>query len=86
MSSECIDRLCPSKACLIDDPKSSILLPREVAEEVVFRIDIVAQRTSAEKGVHIAAVRELTEDLRRTILAKIGQNVRRGVSLCLCIL
>lgn len=34
-----------SESRLIADPESAVLLPREVRDEVVFWIDIVAERT-----------------------------------------
>jgi hypothetical protein len=71
LNSECTDRLRPSETSFVDDPKTSILLPWEVTEEVVFWINIVAKGTGAKEGVHITAIRELTKNLTDIGLAKV---------------
>jgi hypothetical protein len=55
-----------SEAGLVADPQATILLPRKVWQEVVFRIDVVAERACAEEGVDEATIWELTKNLTFT--------------------
>jgi hypothetical protein len=71
LSGKWIDVLCTSKASFVNDPKSAILLPRKVAQEVVFRIHVVAECTSTEECVYKTAVRELAKYLTESHLAKV---------------
>lgn len=66
---ERVYRFRSSEACLVADPQAAVLLPWEVGQEVVFGIDVVAERAGAEEGVDEATVRELTEDLEPADLA-----------------
>ena len=60
LSIECIQRFRASEAGLIADPESTVLLPGEVWQEIIFRVDVVTERTRAEEGIYEATVRELT--------------------------
>jgi hypothetical protein len=60
LSGEGFHRVRASEAGIITDPQPAVLLPREVWQKVIFRIDIVPKRTRTEKGVYETAVRELT--------------------------
>lgn len=64
---ECIDRLRSSKARFVDNPEPAILLPREVAKKIIFRINIVTKSAGAKEGVDKAAVGELAENLTQLI-------------------
>ena len=63
MSRERIHVLGARESRVVDDPETAVLIPREVTEEVVFGVDVVAERLGTEEGVEIAAVWELAEDL-----------------------
>lgn len=54
----------PSESCIINYPEAAILLPGEIAKEVVFGIDVVAEGLGTEKGVDVATVRELAKYLK----------------------
>jgi hypothetical protein len=64
---ERIQWLRASEAGLVADPQAAILLPREVWQEVVFRIDVVTERARAEESVDEATIWELTENLNEHI-------------------
>ena len=56
-----------SKAGLIDDPQPAVLLPWEVLEEMVFRVDVVAECSRAEEHVEEATLGKLAENLQDRI-------------------
>jgi hypothetical protein len=60
---ERVHGLCAGKAGVVDDEETAVFLPREVSQEVVLGIDIVAKGARSEKNVEITAVGELVEDL-----------------------
>ena len=67
LRSECINWLCSSKASFVDYPEPAVLLPWEVAQKVIFWVDVVAKSASAEEGVDIAAIGKLTKNLTQLI-------------------
>ncbi|KAJ4353838.1 uncharacterized protein N0V89_005568 [Didymosphaeria variabile] len=44
LSNERVDAFRASKTSIIDDPEAAVLLPREVAQEMIFWVDIEAKR------------------------------------------
>jgi hypothetical protein len=56
-----------SEPRIIDDPKSTVLLPWEVAQKMIFGVDVVAKCLGAEECVDIATVRKLAEDLYENV-------------------
>lgn len=68
LSGGSIHRRCTGKSSLIADPQSTVLLPRKIPQEVIFRINVVAKGTRAKEGVHEAAIGELTQDLDQTYI------------------
>ena len=60
MSCEDVKRLGPGEARLVANPQSTVLLPRKVREEVVFGVDVVAERARAEEDIDITTIGERT--------------------------
>ena len=65
MSVEWSQDLTASEAGLVADPQTTVLLPGEVGKEVVFGINIVAERSRAEESVDKAAIGKLAQNLER---------------------
>jgi hypothetical protein len=73
LCNERVHLLGPGETSVIDNPKFAVLVPGEVAQEMVFGVDIVAEGHGTEKSVKIADVRELAEDLSWNCLATATQ-------------
>lgn len=58
-----MDAVRASKTSIVDDPKSAVLLPRKVAQEVVFRVNIEAKCARTKENVEIPKVRKLAKNL-----------------------
>ncbi len=70
LSDEWIDVGGAGEACVVDNPETAVLAPGEVAQKVVFGVDVVPERAGAKEDVDIAAIGELAKDLEKTCLAK----------------
>ena len=76
-----------SKAGVVNNPEPAVLLPGEIAQEMIFRVDVVAESLGAEESVYIAAIGELAKNLCRRLadlpkwrlrsIAESGEGLRK---------